>query len=223
MDNVLPISQAATAPAPPLNQPASAYLAASHTALGGRSVEALPHYDFVRLLQGCENPNVLPNGGGSTGSSPILRELLHESGAVYQVTREFFDDGEPGGHQGGNALDISALHPLAVTAIFRAAPELVDTFAFQSPFASESLFIRDGVITTGAVLAGLIDVAGATMHISSSLHRLVDALTRPAVRNALTVSATGQFANREVYVTPRPGPVVPAHWSETDRKPVHFW
>lgn len=218
---ILPIGKASTAPLSPLNEPARAYAPPSQTALGGRDAEALASYDFTRLLLACQNPNVVPNGSKSTGCSPVLRELLRQSGAVYQVTREVFDDGDSAGHQGGNAIDVSSPYPIAVAALFRTAPTLVDTFAYLSPYGSESLFIRDGMITTSSDVAGLVDSSGATVHLSSSLHRLNVSLSKPAVQSAIAAATSGQFTNRDVYAQDPTGSV--GLTSEATRNAVHFW
>lgn len=217
-DNVvLPIQQAPPSPvAAPMTVP-GAYVATARDTLGGRPVEVPAAFDFDVLRIACTNPNVLPNPGHSAGCSPLLRELLQQTGLEHKLLREVFDDGNEAGHLGGNAIDITAVDPAAVARLFRQVPQLFETFAYQSEYPSESLYILAGSLTSMAALPGLVDTSGVTLHLSSSLPRLLAALHAGAPA-ALVAAATGQFTSRDVYAVEPP-----ANLTSPAPSGVQFW
>lgn len=200
---VVPVGRAPVAPTvAPLTAP-GVYAATPRSALGGRDVEAHAAFDFAVLRVACMNPNVLPNPAHSTGCSPLLRELLQQIGLAYQVTREVFDDGNAAGHLGGNALDITSTDLADLARVFRQVPDLFETCAYQSEYPAESLFILAGTLVDAGALPGLVDAGGASLHLSSSLPRLLIALHGTAIA-ALPAAVAGQFSSRDVYAVRQP-------------------
>lgn len=197
-NTVVPVTEAPALPPVPSLVAPTAFVPTVRDALGGRADEVPAAFDFDILRLAC-SADVLWNPAHSTGCSPILRELLQQTGLAYKVKREIFDDGNPAVHQGGNALDISSPDLAAVARLLRVAPQLFDIFAYQSQYPADGLFVVDGTIVEPAALtAGLIDDTGQTAHMSSSSARLLVAL-HGAAPAALIAAAGGQFTKRDVY------------------------
>lgn len=159
------------------------------------------------LVQACTQDGVLPNPSQSPGCSTILRELMNQSGVPYSIVRELANDGDPNGHQGGNALDLAgpststvltgasvndgAYQEMAVICAFlRAVPSLFATVIHYDPITpSNSLYIWDGRLTTaaqfGGVTAQVVKDSISNIHISSSRSRLLAALQSPTGQAAL--------------------------------------
>lgn len=199
---------------PTVNQLAPDTQSSAGGALGtARSAATLPSYGIDLLRAGCVEPNVLPNPNHSTGCSPVLRELLRESGVPFSVVREIANDGDTNGHQGGNAIDVAGpdsptiLSGSSITdaqyqqmaeicRYLRAVPSLFASVIHYDPISpSNSLFIWDGHVTTvdqfGGVQSALVQAAIGNIHISSSRSRLIKTLTAPAIAAALGLVDNG--------------------------------
>jgi hypothetical protein len=169
-----------------------------------------PSFGISYLIEACTNPKVLANPNNSPGCSPILRELLIESGIVFSVTREMANDGDPYGHLGGNALDLAgpasptvltgasvtdaAYQEMAqITSFLRQVPSLFASVIHYDPITpGASLYIWDGRIVTaaqyGGVTAQTVKDATSNIHISSSFTRLLQGFQDPKVAAALGLS-----------------------------------
>jgi hypothetical protein len=180
-------------------------------ALGtARTTSTKASYGISFLIDACTDTAILPNPNGSSGCSPILRELLNESGVAYSVVREVANDGDPNSHQGGNALDLAGpdspvvLVGQSVTAqayqqmgeivaFLSQVPELFACVIHLDPISPDnSLFIWDGQIVTSAQFGGdnaqMVQDSISNIHISSSKARLLRGFNNPKVVAALGLS-----------------------------------
>lgn len=166
-----------------------------------------PSFGIPFLIQACTTPSIVPNPNNSLGCSPILRELLVESGVAFSVTREVARDGDPNGHQGGNALDLAGPNSprvltgasatdaayqemAAITDFLRQVPSLFASVIHYDPITPQaSLFIWDGRIVTadqfGGTAAQVVQDAMSSIHISSSFTRLLRGFQNPKITAAL--------------------------------------
>jgi hypothetical protein len=167
----------------------------------------LPKYGTDLLIQACTEDGVVLNPNHSPGCSPVLRELMTQSGVPYSVVREMANDGDPNGHEGGNAIDVAgpststvlvgasvsdaAYQEMAeITAFLRAVPSLFASVIHYDPITpSNSLFIWDGQLTTagqfGGLSAQIVKDSISNIHISSSRSRLLANLKTPVIQAAL--------------------------------------
>lgn len=172
-----------------------------------RLAGTIPKYGTDLLIQGCTEDGVVPNPNHSPGCSPVLRELMTQSGVPYSVVREMANDGDPNGHEGGNAIDVagpststvlagasvtdSAYQEMAeITGFLRAVPSLFASVIHYDPITpTNSLFIWDGQLTTagqfGGVNAQIVKDSISNIHISSSRSRLLANLNTAVIRAAL--------------------------------------
>lgn len=170
-----------------------------------------PSFGIPFLMEACTNTSLVPNPNNSPGCSPVLRELLVESGVAFSVTREMANDGDPNGHQGGNALDLAgpssptvltgtsvsdeAYQEMAeICSFLRQIPALFATVIHYDPVTPQaSLFIWDGKIVTasqfGGTSAQIVKDAMSNIHISSSTARLLKGFQDPKVIAALGLSS----------------------------------
>lgn len=180
----------------------------SSNALGPARVSgSTPDFGVSLLIDACSDTSVIPNPNNSPGCSPVLRELMAQSGVPYSVVREVANDGDPHGHQGGNAVDlagpdVNSITPgSAVSAVdyqymasicsfLRSVPSLFASVIHYDPItADSSLYIWDGQITTvdqfGGNDAQIVQDAMSNIHVSSSVGRLIGGLKSPVVAAAL--------------------------------------
>jgi hypothetical protein len=199
----------------------------SSNALGpARVTGTTPRYGLDLLVQACTEDGVLPNPNSSPGCSPILRELMNQSGVPFSVVREMANDGDSNGHEGGNALDLAGPATSTVLAgasltdaeyqamgeicaFLRAVPTLFATVIHYDPVTpSNSLFIWDGKLTTasqfGGISAQIVKDSINNIHVSSSRSRLLAGFKSPVIQAALgtgpgvTDAATGAATSQTV-------------------------
>lgn len=201
--------------------PKKAALPASQLALGLiRSDSTFSSYNISELRSAIAQPGSIDNPNGSSGCSPILRMLLKMSGLQFSIDRELANDGQTYGHQGGNALDISAsdqqgFEDLAAWA--DAFASLFSSAVWVNPDSTQaSLYIWDGAVADPSVFPTGFETGLTTrMHLSSSFGRLSKGFSDPFVLAAMgvgpgqvsgtTITAQfdlGQFGDRYVYVNP---------------------
>lgn len=185
-----------------------------------RPVHVESAYNIVPLLQAASNkPVSIFNPNGSTGCSPILRLLLTQTGIAHSVVNEISLDGQPFGHNGGNAIDVGPGSVQNMLSDLRLAANVIKTFAplfscvcYQDAAdAGRSLFIWDGAVVANA--AALTGLAGSSaqfaqacqtdIHIASSKTRILHILkTDTNIQSIFTAlpTSTTQGADREVFV-----------------------
>lgn len=183
-------------------------------------------YGTDLLIQACTQDGLVPNPNKSPGCTPILRELMNQSGVPYSVVLELANDGDPNGHEGGNAIDFAgpststvltgasvndaALQELAAIGTFiRAVPSLFAMAIHYDPITpSNSVYIWDGKLTNaaqfGGITAQIVTDSTSVIHVSSSKARLLAALQSPVIQAALGVgppvtnTTTGQTTSEQV-------------------------
>lgn len=183
-------------------------------------------YDVTAMLDylGTNTGNdAVPNPNRSAGVSPVLRALLTQSGIPFSIVREVYNDGDPNGHQGGNALDIAGADTsLAVSQqtaseaqsaamqalcnLLAQVPQLFSSVIHYDPEGGNSLFIWDGQLVTAKTYGGTSSqaVLGAVdnIHIASSKSRLLAALKNADVLTALGATPA-QATDSSAYVKGR--------------------
>jgi hypothetical protein len=186
------------------------------TALGGRDTQIASAFSVDFLIAACLNLLLVKNTGNSSGASPVLKEFMQESGYVYTVTREIFDDGDSAEHRGGNAIDVASTDLPSIARFLVQVPELFHSAYYTNvDYANESVYIQDGVIVSSSTFP---EATSDTIHLSSSLQRMRQALLLTDVRAALGAAALSPFTNRDVYAAP-PSTQLAAH----EPQGVDFW
>lgn len=204
-NQVIPISEAPPIPGVPnsaINP--SAYLPGAVLALGARTTPVNSFFNLDLLRDACSNLGLVANTSHSSGCSPVLKELIKESGLVYAVSREIYDDGDTNGHKNGNAIDLigETIDLEHIARMLREMPELFSIVIFpNAEFEDETLYIYDGELTTASTFPAQV---ADQIHIASSLARMSAGFLVTSVREALGGEAwtVPQFTNRDVYVIP---------------------
>lgn len=117
------------------------------------------------------------------GCAATLIALLEQSGLAFSVSATTYSDGQPNGHQGGNAIDVTGVTgtPGEIRAIrnyLAATPEPFSFAAYTDPDAMSSLLIWDGVVKNAGDLPEADAFAAQCtnhIHIASSTDRLLRA------------------------------------------------
>ncbi len=142
-----------------------------------RDVQVPEQFDLARLARAAKGADVLPNPADSPGCSPILRELLQQSGLAHGIDCELAHDSELVGHQGGNALDVTG-SKAELNAVIDLCVRLAPLFALVA-YATTDRVIYDGRLTFAPADSDLAEFARRCtghVHIASTARRLALAL-----------------------------------------------
>jgi hypothetical protein len=145
-----------------------------------RVLPGLPAYNLKALINEAKAVESTWNPSGSHGASPVIRLLLDQSGLVYSITGEIYNDGQIAGHQGGNALDVAGPSIHAVGDMLKRFAPLFSCVAYSSTTAGATVFVWNGAVTDPATITGATAfLAGTTdhIHVASSRSRMISVMS----------------------------------------------